>query len=234
MWLLKLGRNPSQPNPASKLLSSNMEYLTLTTPTDYYQVPVLNNSGLSAFRAKLLGLPSFNVSEATLRKGQLVHLAVYQPHLLPANETNGEILKLALNAKKCRTLASFLADPRCRFEEDTYALWEGKIPVKVKPDARLPIMGHDLKTTACKTRLDFLDKFDEYGYWRQAYFYATVTGCKYYFFTGISKANFSTFLVAVSDFKAQMRQAKEEVHELIKLYVQQYPKYPSQAKSLFL
>jgi hypothetical protein len=210
-----------------------MQFLELRKPTDYYDVPVLNNSGLSQFRAKLLGLPSFNVSEATLRKGQLVHLAVYQPLLLPAEELSSEITKLAVYAKKCRTLQAFLSDPRTVYEQDTYALWEGKVPVKVKPDARLPIMGHDLKTTACKTRLDFLDKFGEYGYWRQAYFYRTVTGCKHYFFTGISKANFNTFLVDVSQFKVEMKQAKEEVHELIKLYVQQYPKYPQTALQLF-
>jgi hypothetical protein len=212
-----------------------MQHLTLLTPTDYYQVPVLNNSGLSNFRNKLLGLPSFNVSEATLRKGQLVHLAVYQPHLLSEAETTGEVLKLAANARRCRTLASFLADHRSVYEEDIYALWNRNIPVKVKPDVRIPGQyGHDLKTTACKTRLDFLDKFAEYGYWRQAFFYKAVTKSKGYFFTGVSKVNFNTFLVDVSQFPAEMKQAREEVHELIKLYVQQYPSYPSQARSLFV
>lgn len=210
-----------------------MQLLTLKAPADYYQVPVLNNSGLSAFRNKLLGLPTFKVSEATLRKGQLVHLAVYQPHLLPAEETTSEILKLAAYAMKCKVLGKFITDSRTVFEEDIYALWEGKIPVKVKPDARLIKDGHDLKTTATKTRLDFLDKFSEYGYWRQAYFYRTVTGCKHYFFTGISKVNFNTFLIDVSQYKAEMKQAKEEVHELIKLYVQQYPSYPITSRALF-
>jgi hypothetical protein len=211
-----------------------MQLLTLATPTDYYQVPVLNNSGLSAFRNKLLGLPSFNVSEATLRKGQLVHLAVYQPELLPMQEGVAEILKLAAYAMKCRVLQSFITDPKTVFEQDVYALWEDRIPVKVKPDARRGNAGHDLKTTATKTRLDFLDKFDEYGYWRQAYFYRTVTGCKHYFFTGISKVNFNTFLIDVSQHKAEMKQAKEEVHELIKLYVQQYKSYPTESRKLFL
>jgi hypothetical protein len=211
-----------------------MERLQLINPTNYYEVPVLNNSGLSAFRNKLLGLPSFNVSEATLRKGQLVHLAVYQPHLLPAEETTGEILKLAAYAMKCRVLQSFITDKATVFEEDIYALWQDRIPVKVKPDARKGNSGHDLKTTATKSRLDFLDKFEEYGYWRQAYFYRTVTGCKNYFFTGISKVNFTSFLVDVSQFKPQMKQAKAEVHELIKLYEEQYPSYPLTARKLFV
>lgn len=209
-----------------------MQLLTLKAPTDYYQVPVLNNSGLSAFRNKLLGLPTFNVSAETLRKGQLVHLAVYQPELLPSPAA-AEILKLAAYAMKCRVLQSFITDPKTLFEQDVYALWEDQIPVKVKPDARRGNAGHDLKTTATKTRLDFLDKFEEYGYWRQAYFYRTVTGCKHYFFTGISKVNFNTFLIDVSQHKAEMKQAKDEVHELIKLYVQQYPSYPITSRALF-
>jgi hypothetical protein len=214
-----------------------MQRLNLITPTDYYQLPVLNNSGLSEFRNKLFGLPSFNVSEKTLRTGQLVHLAVYQPHLFAsvgAAERTNDIYKLASCARKCNVLQSFLKNPKTLFEADIYSLWNDLVPIKVKPDAHVPkLYGHDLKTTATKTRLDFLDKFTEYGYWRQAYFYGTATGCKNYFFTGVSKANGSTFLVDVSQHKAEMKQAKIEVEELIKMYIEQYPKYIPQARKLF-
>jgi hypothetical protein len=214
-----------------------VQQLSLITPADYYSVPVLNNSGLSDFRNKLLGLPSFNVSPKTLRTGSLVHAAVYQPHVFneaPAAERTNEIYKLASCARTCRVLQSFLKHPKVLFEQDVYALWGGKVPVKVKPDAYIPgVMGHDLKTTATRTKAEFVAKFDEYGYWRQAGFYMAGTGCKHYFFTGVSKANGNTFLVDVSQYKAEMKQARVELAELIRLYVEHYPKYIPNAKKLF-
>jgi hypothetical protein len=214
-----------------------MQRLNLLVSKDYYQVPVLNNSGLSDFRNKLFGLPSFNVGAQTLRTGQLVHLAVYQPHLfnqMAAAERTNDIYKLASCARKCSVLQTFLKNPKTLYEQDIYALWDGLVPVKVKPDAHVPkLYGHDLKTTATKTKAEFVEKFEQYGYWRQAAFYSAVTGCKGYFFTGVSKANGNTFLIDVSQYKAQMKQGKIEVAELIRLYVEQYPKYIPKARTLF-
>lgn len=214
-----------------------MKRLALRCPADYYSVPVLNNGGLNAFKAKLLGLPGFSVAPSTLRTGQLVHLAVYQPALfalVPSEERTNAIYRIAANAKKCKVLQSFLRHPKVRFEEDVYALWNDEIPVKVKPDAYVPTKyGHDLKTTACKSKAAFLEAAVAYGYFRQVAFYAPVIGVKEYYLTGVSKNTGETFVLDMFRYKALMKEARAEVVELIRLFVAYHPKYISTALPLF-
>lgn len=220
------------------------------TADNYYAVPLLSNSGLSAFRAKLLGEPTFSVAEATLRKGQLVHLATYQPReferspefvsLLPGQVGTAqnravinECLKLSGIARSTPLLKMLLRNPAAIVEEDIYCLLN-KVPFKIKPDLRIPNHINDLKTTACRTRDEFIACFEQYGYWRQAWLYMEGTGCKNFTFLGVSKTVVgNTFLVSSKDFKKEIREAGKEALELIRLYLERHPDYVSKSLKLF-
>lgn len=223
--------------------------LQLRKKADYYSLPLISNSGLSQFYAKLFELPAFSVSAATLRKGQLVHQATYEEgefHCCPEftayckKEADGktesliwEVERLAAIARSSPIIAFYLKHKLAQFEVDWFALIDG-VPVKVKPDAMIPNHLNDLKTTACQSRDEFISYFDEYGYFRQAAMYLEATGCKNFTFLGVSKTRLgNTFLVDVKDFKKQMKDAREEVHERIRLYVKHNPKYIQESLKLF-
>jgi hypothetical protein len=215
-------------------------------PADYFATPVISNSYLSNG-----GVP-LDVKESTLRFGTLLHAAVYEPlvwietpefraftagenAMLPGISTDNDkivrkVCAMKANAEKCPVLGHFLRDPDTRFELDTFALLYGLVPVKVKLDAKLNRNGHDLKSTSCRTRAEFLSHFHEYGYWRQAVLYKTVHGLKDFFFTGVSKfPPHPTFLVDTGSFKADMKHAKGELEALILAHLESNPNYIAEA-----
>jgi hypothetical protein len=226
--------------------------LQLIKPADYYTVDLLSNSGLSKFEAKIYDLPGFNVNPATLRKGSLTHLATYQQeeffkeseaidfllHKSPSNDTLvREVLRLSEVARNTPMVQYFLKNAATIYEQDFYCLING-IPFKVKPDAMLQIRAgfiNDLKTTACRTREEFLSKFEEYKYWRQAWLYLKGTGCANFSFLGVSKTRpGTTFLVDVKNHKKEMKEAGEEALELLDMYVKLHPNYISNSLKLFV
>lgn len=229
--------------------------LTLRKPADYYSLPLLSNSGIAAFEAKLHELPAFSVSQQTLRKGQLVHLATYQPEdfqkcpevlgyanseaQIQANwKLLGEVRNLSDIAKATPIIKTYLGHKKAQFEQDIFCLIQlpdgRKVPVKIKPDAMIPGHINDLKTTACSTREQFLEKFIEYKYFRQAWLYMTGTGCKNFTFLGVSKTKLgTTFLVDMKDHKKEVKEAGEVVLDLIRCYLERHPDYIRKSMLLF-
>lgn len=232
--------------------------LKLKKPTDYYAVDLLSNSGLTQFNAKIYDLPGMTASPATLRKGQLLHHACYEEDVFQATpeakmfvdgrgvtadelKANDDMIRhvLALSkvAKNTPMLQYFLKHKAAQFEKDFYCLING-VPFKVKPDAMIQEKSgyiNDLKSTACKTREDFIDACTNYNYWRQAWLYLTGTGCKHFSFLGVSKSAVGkTFLVDVKNHKKEMKEAGEEALELIAMYCKLHPNYISKSLKLFV
>jgi DNA sulfur modification protein DndC len=235
------------PEPSRKTVIVDLK----RPPVDYFGAPVLSNSRLSH-------PDGLDVKESTLRLGTLVHAGVYEPavfeasaeykaHLagLPGNCFNlapdtvtendklmRHVLAMRDSALKCPVLASMLKRPEAEVELETFALLWGVIPVKVKLDLKVDKSGHDLKTTACRSRAEFVSKFDKYGYWRQAVLYKEVHGLKNFYFTGVSKsAPHDRFLVDTSQYKAEMKTAKIELENMLIAHLTKYPEYITESLS---
>lgn len=61
------------------------------------------------------------------------------------------------------------------------------VAIKFTPDANSKTKVIDLKTTACRSLKDFVQKAFEYGYFRQGKTYLLATGCKEFYIIGIQK-----------------------------------------------
>ena len=88
--------------------------------------------------------------------------------------------------------------------------------------------GADLKTTSCKTINQFIKSMVEYGYFRQAVLYIWAEGLKMFFFIAVTKTHTpQVFIVAVNNFKEEMKNAEFEVEFLLyfaKYYGKMVPK----------
>jgi hypothetical protein len=209
--------------------------IQLINPDFYYTNPIISNSGLGSFKSKLIGTQGMKAGFATLLFGQLMHMAIYEPEeynkaeKMPSDKLTRQCERMAEAARKTPVLAGFLKDKRTVYEKPYYAIING-VPVKVKPDALLGKIGHDAKSTACRTFDEFISKFVEYGYWRQAALYMDATGGRNWLFTGITKSEpHKTFLVDCSKFKAEVKAGRIEYLELLRLYVQYHPDYLKKA-----
>ena len=204
----------------------------MKTTEDYFAIPRLSNSGLTAFWRELNDRPSFFAKEATLEFGRLFHLAIYEPASFSLEMIKGfpvgdraKFARMLIAARQSPTLQAFVKHPAAVFEQSVFFDLYG-VPFKMRADVMIPTRksGHDAKTTACASLDSFLSTFDDYGYWRQAEIYKQGAGLTSFFFTGISKAaGHHTFTVDVSKHADKMRQAKKEVRELISLYKAQKP-----------
>jgi hypothetical protein len=227
-------------------------HFTQVTDEAYYKSPLLSNSAVSAFYAELLGLRGMKAKAATLRTGQLLHLATYQEadfiataevtDLKAGGDANIKTLNLvqrmAAAAKHpisgCPVLRSFLNNKLTRYEVPVAALLDKPaVYFKVKPDAALYNRAgtkitylHDLKSTATTNKTAFLETFTEYGYWRQAFIYMFVTGAKNMFFTGVSKAEpHQIYTVDCKNYKAEIAEAKQQMLSAIETWLEAHPKH---------
>lgn len=132
------------------------QHLKITGVADYFAAPVLSNSRLKG--AILIASPE------TLRTGQLLHLAVYEPQLFSSSpeavrfQTNGLppvdkatarqislVLGMATAARANPLVSHFLASPAAVFEREIYALLTAvpglpnktTIPFRMKADGLL-------------------------------------------------------------------------------------------------
>lgn len=214
------------------------------TDEAYYKSPLLSNSECSKLYAELQGVPGMKAKAATLRTGQLLHLAIYQePDFIATPEfrdtalgldgaspvTINLVQRMARAAKdKCPVLRSFLNNKTVRFEEPI-AVYFANLGcyVKVKPDASTRnragkiVYLHDAKSTATTSLAAFLETFKTYGYWRQAVLYMAATGAKNMFFTGISKSEpHQVWTVSAKEHKAELAAAKAELLDIIDAFLQ--------------
>jgi hypothetical protein len=190
---------------------------------------------------------------ATLRTGQLLHLATYQPLEFNATDevtnclrrgtehlyTINLVQRMAREAKaKCPVLKSFLEGKNTAYERPVAAYIEKlDLYVKVKPDAMLfnrsnkPTYLHDLKSTACNNRAAFLDTFKTYGYWRQTVLYKAATGAKNMFFTGVSKSEpHQIWTINTADYKPELKRAKAELLDIFDTYLQLNSKHAARCQ----
>lgn len=202
-------------------------------PDFYYTNPIISNSGLGSFWAKLIGIQGMKAGEQTLRFGQLMHLGLYEAEAfrkaeMPAcSKTLNKLNRMIAAGRKTPVLSGFLKNKATVYEKPYYAIING-VPVKVKPDAFIPNsrLGHDAKSTATNSLKAFYESMLEYKYFRQAALYMDATGAKNWYFTGISKTEpHQTFIIDCSKYKGEVKQGRIEYLELLRLYVQYHPNY---------
>lgn len=129
------------------------QQIQVTGVADYFAAPVLSNSRLKGEILK--------ASPATLRTGQLLHAAVYEPHIFkaspehlaysatavatPAARQMQQILRLAAVARANPLISHFLASPNAIFEREIYTLLTAvpgfppavAVPFRMKADGLL-------------------------------------------------------------------------------------------------
>lgn len=129
------------------------QHLKITGVADYFAAPVLSNSRLKGAILK--------ASPETLRTGQLLHMAVYEPDAFtsspehvayattavatPAARQMQQILRLAAVSRANPLVSHFLASPAAVFEREIYALLTAvpglpnktAIPFRMKADGLL-------------------------------------------------------------------------------------------------
>lgn len=217
---------------------------------NYYNYPILSNSGFTKFWIFLTGGYNFTdrIKPITLRFGQLFHTLTYTPQLLTSEDLSdinslepkmkAQLNRMVEAARNNPTIKAFLKHRNIIFEKPVYFTING-FPLSIRPDALIPkLHGHDLKSTACTTQTAFEKSCVEYKYFRQMYLYQLGTGCKNYIITGVSKkerrdGTHETFTVDICNYSEQMKEAKIEALEMIRLYDERYPDYKEKALKLF-
>lgn len=202
-------------------------------PDQYYSNPIISNSGLGAFWAKLSDSSGMSAKPETLIFGQNMHLGIYEPEKLIHQDTKEfrKCLRMVEAGRKTPVLSGFLKNKETVYEKPYYALIDG-VPVKVKPDAFIPKsrLGHDAKSTATNSLEAFLESMKKYGYWRQAALYMDATGGRNWYFTAISKTEpHKTFIVDCKQYKAEVKQGRIEYREFLRLFVKYNPNYLKEA-----
>lgn len=144
-----------------------IQLVNIAGVADYFAAPVLSNSRLKGAILK--------ASPETLRTGQLLHLAVYEPDAFkssaeyvayattavptPAARQMQLVLRMAATARGNAIVGYFLDNPAARFEQEVYALLSAvpglankvAIPFRMKADSLLYTCPQRLK---CKTAQD--------------------------------------------------------------------------------
>lgn len=201
---------------------------------NYFDRPEMSNSRLTAWKWELERGRRNEVSHFSDKSkdiGHLFHAALFEPHLYDQilQECKSEISQKELktlrdmqkSAMKFQTLNAFLTDTCTEFEQEFYGELCG-IAFKTKVDAinkNFQAIG-DAKSTSTRTLKDFLETFEKYGYWRQAYIYMMITGMPSFYFWGVSKIKpHNVFFVDVSQYPIQMANAAIEVTWLCEQYL---------------
>jgi hypothetical protein len=79
--------------------------------------------------------------------------------------------------------------------------------------------GGDIKTTSTTSYTEFIHCMQKYGYWRQALVYMLLDNLDTFVFYAVQKKSpFNVFVVDVSRFPKQMKQAEEELKFLLYFY----------------
>lgn len=192
---------------------------------NYYDIPRCSNSELSRIKRELLGLQYQPASEATLYFGGMFHKALLEPHKYSINDVDTKSAAL-INAminegRKQFMINLFCHHPLTTFEKEYFFDFEG-VPFKMKADAILGDWGVDPKTTACKTTEDFIETFDDYGYWRQAAIYMIGANLKRFTFWGFrkSESNPKVFIVNAHEYPKKLNEALDEAKLLTLHYAQ--------------
>lgn len=80
-------------------------------------------------------------------------------------------------------------------------------------------IGADLKSTACRTKEQFIEKAIEYGYINQGFTYKEIEKLKMFFFIGVTKEKKpKVFILCLTDHKEELEYAKNEVEFLLYFY----------------
>lgn len=183
----------------------------------------VNNSTLSNLKRLLIGAQGFSGNERFLAVGSETHKRVLEKHLkpvrLPAEEER--IVKgIELAASKDKILQRHLDGAMTELlirKRINGVLCKGTLDiVKVELGKR---HGGDLKTTTCKSDVDFYTKAIEYDYPRQGTFYTKLAGLSTFKFYGLQKGYpFNVYHMDLRDFRQQVKEAEAEIEWLLYVY----------------
>jgi hypothetical protein len=161
----------------------------------YYALDLLSASRLHVVKCLRDGLPLPKISQDALDFGKQFHQAVLEPEKYeealktdPSYKKNEHKIREMVKAcKKNSFLCELLAAPgqvehNHFFEEPRYGL-----KCKIKMDKYLTRSILDLKSTAAKTKQEFLESIIKYGYDRQGAFYLDGTNATKFILIGVSK-----------------------------------------------
>jgi hypothetical protein len=156
---------------------------------NYYDLPRISNSDLSAFKRKLLGIAQPAYPKA-LAFGHCLHTLLLEPDTL--QDIPEEVDQKLLH----RLHHSVLADKRCRWylrfsrKEEVLLFTDPDTGLNCKSKLDVLYRRHtilDFKTTSTRSLSEFVQKCSEYDYDRQAAFYLDAVGGKRFIFVGIQK-----------------------------------------------
>ena len=148
--------------------------------------------------------------------GRDFHTALLEPHLYTG--VNIELRQIIRAIRSNVTVSRILNHDNVKVEQ-WHKAWILKRRFKGIIDVEVDDIGIDFKTTTAKDIDTFIDLFDEYGYWNQAWIYMKLAKLKNFWFIGIQKKrNPRAFFVNVKDYGHKMARCEKDISERIAWY----------------
>ena len=181
-----------------------------------------SNSAIEVIKKELLGQPQFVGGEAFLTFGNAVH-AMHLEKSKSYNKKLSEADKTAAMAcvdslGKHPVVKKLMQEAIC--EKKMYTVLNG-VEFAYILDIHQPkrSTGSDIKTTTCKSLIEFIDSAKKYGYFRQGKLYKIAARLKHFYFVAIQKEPpYNVYILDVSEYPEEELYAERELEFLIYFY----------------
>lgn len=182
----------------------------------------INNSSLSALKKWMLGQPQFNIPPRYLLFGREFHKRCLEPHKrkkILTKEEEYDLKKMVDSLCNHYLFRELAKGAKMEHLIQTESINGVKVRGTLDINNQHLLAGGDPKTTSTRSRSAFIKSCFEYDYPRQAWFYKQLAGLDEFFFLGIQKkAPYGVFVMDMSDYKREMKEAQYEAEFLLEFY----------------
>jgi hypothetical protein len=178
----------------------------------------INNSRLTDIARLFRGEALFTGNESYLGVGTEIHKRRLEEHLPIKHMGKDEpvVQGCVTSLQRCKALTAHLTD--AEVEQFVWGLVFGHL-MHGTIDLMKGKKGGDIKTTSTTSLLEFIYSMVKYGYFRQALVYMILANLDTFIFYAVQKRPpYKVFVVDVSKFPNEMRQAENELKFLLYYY----------------